>query len=580
MFSLQSYSAYDRNPARDATAADLLALLSGPPTDAVLRLSGEAGQGGQAVRACRDHSAHTLDIRGGTNRFPFERTHESRTVPVDVVAVADATIVGDEGCVVTGRGDLLLESLWPFRRSEPFAGLMASDRIRALGESVERLDVTALHIAHHGCDNYYHWHKDALPNIVLLKRLGALDRIHIAVPTLKSWQRRSLERLGIDPARICELGNRPHRFGQVLLLSNTYRPGVYADDWTVATFHALLAGSPVPPPPAPEWTQSADLPLPPPVPDRGRLLYVSRLDAGLRRLFDEERLVAILRGCGFTILEGSGLTYDQQIAAFHHAEMVVGVHGAGLTNLGFCRPGTTVLELLPFGFLEAPHYFLFGSAFDLDYHMHASSVPSKGSLHDGWSINLDEFLLQFITLFRDRYGIDLTERIAALHPRSPISTDSRPCAADPLDLRFDSEGGARDGLWTPGFSGTEGWGTWISGPRAAIVFGQPLPAAGRIVLDCTFFEPGTRAGVFLRIGQETHRLDLTDLPSHFEIDFTNPDGARVLWIEAPGACAPSSLGNGVGDPRDLAVGLSRLQILSKDRPARPPQPCAAGFAQP
>ena len=36
-----------------------------------------------------------------------------------------------------------------------------------------------------------------------------------------------------------------------------------------------------------------------------------------------------------------------QISVFHTATLVSGVHGAGLTNIVFMRPGAAVLELMP-----------------------------------------------------------------------------------------------------------------------------------------------------------------------------------------------------------------------------------------
>jgi capsular polysaccharide biosynthesis protein len=56
--------------------------------------------------------------------------------------------------------------------------------------------------------------------------------------------------------------------------------------------------------------------------------------------------MATLRESGFVGLELTNLTFLQQISAFRNARIVLGPHGAGLTNLTFCRPGTVCIELL------------------------------------------------------------------------------------------------------------------------------------------------------------------------------------------------------------------------------------------
>ena len=40
------------------------------------------------------------------------------------------------------------------------------------------------------------------------------------------------------------------------------------------------------------------------------------------------------------------LSVADQVRLFRGAEVIVAPHGAALTNLGFCRPGTQVIELL------------------------------------------------------------------------------------------------------------------------------------------------------------------------------------------------------------------------------------------
>jgi hypothetical protein len=80
--------------------------------------------------------------------------------------------------------------------------------------------------------------------------------------------------------------------------------------------------------------------------DRKKLwLYVSRVGS-TRSLGFEERLEQKLENKGFTVLRPHQLTDIYQNAElFQKAELVVGPHGAGLSNIVFCEKGTRIYEL-------------------------------------------------------------------------------------------------------------------------------------------------------------------------------------------------------------------------------------------
>jgi capsular polysaccharide biosynthesis protein len=48
---------------------------------------------------------------------------------------------------------------------------------------------------------------------------------------------------------------------------------------------------------------------------------------------------------GFDSVDCGKMSVQEQAEVFGSAEVVVGAHGAALTNLVFCRPGTRVVEL-------------------------------------------------------------------------------------------------------------------------------------------------------------------------------------------------------------------------------------------
>jgi capsular polysaccharide biosynthesis protein len=86
----------------------------------------------------------------------------------------------------------------------------------------------------------------------------------------------------------------------------------------------------------------AELDIPPGTTDR---LYVSRRDAKLRRVANEDTLIGIAQQKGFRIVEMSGLTIENQIALVKGARFIAGPHGMGMTNLVFSPGPLSILEL-------------------------------------------------------------------------------------------------------------------------------------------------------------------------------------------------------------------------------------------
>lgn len=74
-------------------------------------------------------------------------------------------------------------------------------------------------------------------------------------------------------------------------------------------------------------------------------IYISRADASLRRIENEAGIAAMLESQGFVSVVMTGKSGLEQARLFHNADVIVTPHGAALTSLLFCRPGTEVVEI-------------------------------------------------------------------------------------------------------------------------------------------------------------------------------------------------------------------------------------------
>ena len=81
-----------------------------------------------------------------------------------------------------------------------------------------------------------------------------------------------------------------------------------------------------------------------------RKLYIPRTNSSRSPDF-EVSLIVQLKEAGWIILETQGLSLDEQIEAISSAEVICGVHGAGLSGMIWMAPNSTVIELSPRNFV-------------------------------------------------------------------------------------------------------------------------------------------------------------------------------------------------------------------------------------
>lgn len=196
-----------------------------------------------------------------------------------------------------------------------------------------------------GNSNYYHWLYDVLPRIYLCEELVGLDNIdYFLVPENSfSFQKSTLEALGIDREKLISSKDVQH-LGCKRLIATNHPNSTHFDvpKWVV------------------QWLRRKFLPLAETVDFEFRsklssYVYISRGDTpNKRNILNEKEVISFLKQKGFTSYKLADLSLPEQICLFSNAKVIVGAHGAGLSNLAFSSPATRVVEI--FSNLYSPSF--------------------------------------------------------------------------------------------------------------------------------------------------------------------------------------------------------------------------------
>jgi len=181
---------------------------------------------------------------------------------------------------------------------------------------------------HVGNRNYAHWWVDVVPALMVPPFHDAFDGTTLIWPTTRTaWQAQTLELLPETKGRSLFIGEHSrvgcHELRIVPKVTNSdYEPHPFRHSIIDALKKRVRHDS-----------------------SGGRRLYISRRDAGARRLVNEDDVSALLERHGFETIVLTGQPVAEQIALFASASHVVGAHGAGLGNVIFCPNNAALCEL-------------------------------------------------------------------------------------------------------------------------------------------------------------------------------------------------------------------------------------------
>ncbi len=252
------------------------------------------------------------------------------------VEIDGGTVVGDYGANLTPAGTLDYETSEYFGisgwREHPIY-------LRPALPRVEHVDGTLATLATRGGSvNYYHFLLDVLPRWGILEEsMPGVVPDHVYVPCTSGYQREMLALAGLDRHDLIATGKHRAVSADHLLvpsISNSQEEAAqWMVDWVRATF-------------PPDRTD-----------DKPRRLYVTRGSGrNTRRLVDEHLLWPGLEARGFVRIDPGTLSVRDQIDHFAAADVVVGLHGAAMTNVVFLKPNARVLELFSPSYVNAAYW--------------------------------------------------------------------------------------------------------------------------------------------------------------------------------------------------------------------------------
>jgi capsular polysaccharide biosynthesis protein len=276
--------------------------------------------------------------------------HRQERVAASLVArIPHGRVVGPYGAIVT-PDDTLLYDLSPYFGT--FHARQHPIFLRARLPEIRDVAGTVCVLATRGTDNYYHFLTDALPRLELLRRAGIdTSRATFVVNRTTRFQCEILDRLGIPEKRCLQIARLPHIRADELVVPSVPDAHLRTPPWIAP------------------WLRAHFLPPDPTTDPTRRRLYVTRGKARhTRRVENEGDLLHALEPLGFVLVDPGELSVAEQIRHFAEAECVVGAHGAGMTNIAFCPPGATVVELFPPDYVNVCYWALASTVDALQYH--------------------------------------------------------------------------------------------------------------------------------------------------------------------------------------------------------------------
>ena len=193
-----------------------------------------------------------------------------------------------------------------------------------------------------GNDNYSHWLFDVLPRIALCEEVLDISKVDFfLLPSIeKKFQKETLDLLNIKKNKC--LSSKAFRHITTSELIVTDHPYCITNNATNDIMNMPLWIS--------EWLKKKYLKKEKKALKHLEKIFIDRSDSTsntghLRKIINESDVKNCLIKNNFKPVILGELHFQKQVEIFNNADVIVGLHGAGLANLCFCKAGTKLVEL-------------------------------------------------------------------------------------------------------------------------------------------------------------------------------------------------------------------------------------------
>ncbi|TVT38267.1 glycosyltransferase family 61 protein [Hymenobacter setariae] len=300
---------------------------------------------------------------------------EDVILPDQILHELTAVRVSWHGIVVRGL-QLFVPSLAHHTYADEFTGTFLVRQW--LSKSLASDKVTGLVYDYWAYSNYYHWLVDTLPRLLLLRERYP-DCVLLVPEPVRSYMKTTIAALGFKAVQAVPRGYFVNV--QKLIMPSHIAPPGKQDPGLMRQLRQELTKSVMP------VTIAAASP--------GKRLYVSRSKQIIRRLSNENELLALLAQYAIETIYFEDMDFEQQVEAMQNVELLMGVHGANLTNMLFLATGAKIVELFNQTICN-PCYFHLASNLELDYYaVPCAPVIGTGAAHIP---NSEDILVDFAVL--------------------------------------------------------------------------------------------------------------------------------------------------------------------------------------
>lgn len=282
------------------------------------------------------------------DEYLFERAMVYESKPIVIDHYKGVSVTADQ--YLWKRGVFLNETFWlrQGRQKKGRLKLLLQIWLRQRRQVVE-LREEGIWIVDAWSHGYFHWFCDVLQRWFILK--DYLPGVPIAIPegylkvsyvslTLHSLQ---IPYLVLEENKINKFQNLHVMPGR--LISGNYDEGAIAEVSRNLRERLTLQNT-----------------------DGTRVLYVSRASANLRRVLNEDELKPIFGEYGVEMIRLEELSWLDQVKKLEGVTLIIGMHGAGLTNMLFLSRGASIIEFRHPKSIMQNCYFSLASALDMSYY--------------------------------------------------------------------------------------------------------------------------------------------------------------------------------------------------------------------